>query len=74
MGTAHAITVKNTTIDGINNAMGLQNINKKRHPFVWERHDCHNGAVIAGTDKNIQAEIATVDPKRLDPNTEVMRL
>lgn len=46
---------------------------KKRHPFVWECHDCHNGVVIAGTYKNIHGEIVTIDPKSLDPNTEVMR-
>jgi len=46
---------------------------KKRHPFVWECHDCHEGAVILGTYKNIHAEIVKIDPKSLDPDTEVMR-
>ena len=73
MGTIHSITLKNTTIHGINNAMDRKNINKKGHPFVWECHDCHKGVVIAGTYKNIHAEIVTIDPKSLDPNTEVMR-
>ena len=32
-----------------------------------------NVVVIAGTYKNIHAEIVKIDPKNLDPNTEVMR-
>ena len=40
---------------------------------LWECHDCHKGAVIAGTDKNIHGEIVKIDPKTLDPNTEVIR-
>jgi ribosomal protein L37AE/L43A len=43
------------------------------HPFVWECHDCHNGVVIPGTYKNIHGEIVTIDPKSLNPDTEVMR-
>jgi hypothetical protein len=62
MGAAHAITLKNTTIHGVNNAMDRQNINKKAHPLVWECHACHHGVVIAGTDKNIHGEIVTIDP------------
>jgi len=73
MGTAHPITFKNTTIQGINNAMDRKNINRKRHPFVWECHDCHNGIVILGTYKNIHGENVKIDPNTLDPNTEVMR-
>jgi hypothetical protein len=76
MGTAHSIPLKNTTIHGINNAMDRKNINrgfKKAHPFVWECHAGHNGVVIPGTYKNIHGEIVTIDPKSLDPNTEVMR-
>jgi hypothetical protein len=50
--------------------MGLSSL---RSPLVWECHDGHNGVVIAGTDKNIHGQIVTIDPKRLDPNTAVMR-
>ena len=46
---------------------------KKGQPFVWECHDCHEGVVIPGTYKNIHGEIVRIDPKTLDPNTEVMR-
>ena len=46
---------------------------RKRHRFVWECHDGHDGVVIPGTYKNMHAEIVTIDPKSLDPNTEVMR-
>ena len=31
------------------------------------------GVVIPGTYKNIHGEIVKIDPKTLDPNTEVMR-
>jgi hypothetical protein len=57
----------------VNNALDRQNINKTAHPLVGECHACQNGALIAGTDKNIHAAILTIDPKRLDPNTAVMR-
>ena len=53
--------------------MNRKNINRKGQPFVWECHDCHNGVVIPGTYKNIHGEIVTIDPKSLNPNTEVMR-
>jgi len=46
---------------------------KKVQPFVWECHDCHQGAVIPGTYINIHGEIVKIDPKKLDPDTEVMR-
>ena len=55
---------------------------KKGQPFVWEcpvcvqrtgRHDCHEGVVIPGTYKNIYGEIVKIDPKTLDPDTEVIR-
>jgi len=40
MGTAHSITLKNTTIQGINNAMDRKNINrgfkKKQTDKQWE--------------------------------------
>ena len=39
----------------------------------WQYHDCHQGVVIPGTDKHIHGEIVKIDPKTLDPNTEVMR-
>jgi ribosomal protein L37AE/L43A len=40
---------------------------------IWECHDCHEGAVIPGTYKNIHGETVKIDPKTLDPNTEVIR-
>jgi len=46
---------------------------KKGQPFVWECHDCHEGVVIPGTYKNIHGEIVKIDPKTLDPDTEVIR-
>ena len=46
---------------------------KKGQPFVWECHDCHEGVVVPGTCKNIHGELVRIDPKTLDPNTEVMR-
>ena len=46
---------------------------KKRHPFVGECHDCHEGALFPGTYKNIPGEIVKIDPKSLDPETEVIR-
>jgi hypothetical protein len=46
---------------------------KKGQLFVWECHDCHQGAVIPGTYINIHGEIVKIDPKNLDPDTEVMR-
>jgi hypothetical protein len=58
---------------------------KKGQPFLWECHDCHacppslslrrggrEGVVIPGTYKNIHGQIVKIDPKTLDPNTEVM--
>ena len=41
---------------------------------IWERHDCHEGAVIPGTYINIHGEIVKIDSKNIDPDTEVMRL
>jgi hypothetical protein len=38
---------------------------KKVQPFVWECHDCHQGAVIPGTYINIHGEIVKIDPKNL---------
>ena len=46
---------------------------KKGQPFVWQCHDCHEGVVIPGTYKRIHGETVKIDPKNLDPNTEVMR-
>ncbi len=46
---------------------------KKGHPFVWECNDCHQGVVIPGIYINIHGETIKIDPKSLDPNTEVMR-
>jgi hypothetical protein len=62
MGTIHSITLKNTTIHGINNAMDRKNINRKGHPFVWECHNGPDGVVIPGTYKNIHGEIVAIDP------------
>jgi hypothetical protein len=42
-----------------------------RFAHNWN-HDCHEGVVIPGTYKNIHGEIVRMDPKTLDPNTEVM--
>ena len=50
--------------------------NSKRDPAasgIWECHDCHEAVVIPGTDKNIHGEIVRIDPKTLNPNTEVIR-
>jgi hypothetical protein len=46
---------------------------KKGQPFIWECHDCHEGVVIPGAYVNIHGEMVKIDPKTLDPNTEVMR-
>ena len=59
---------------------------KKGQPCIWECHDCHacppslslrrggrEGVVIPGLYKNIHGEIVKIDPKTLDPNTEVIR-
>ena len=46
---------------------------KKGQPCIWECHDCHEGVVIPGLYKNIHREILKIDPKTLDPNTEVIR-
>ena len=46
---------------------------KKGQPFVWECHDCHEGVVIPGIYKNIHGKTVRIDPKTLDPNTEVVR-
>jgi len=35
--------------------------------------DCHEGMVIPGTYKNIHGQVVKIDPKNLDPNTEVIR-
>jgi len=45
---------------------------KKSQPFVWECHDCHEGVIIPGTYKNIHGETVEIDPKTLNPNTEVI--
>ena len=37
------------------------------------RRGGREGVVIPGTYKNIHGEIVKIDPKTLDPNTEVMR-
>lgn len=46
---------------------------KKGQPFVWECHDCHQGVVIPGIYKNIHGETVKIDPKILEPETEVIR-
>jgi hypothetical protein len=60
---------------------------KKGQPFVWKCHNYHacppslslrrggrEGVVIPGTyNKNIHEKILKIDPKTLDPNTEVIR-
>jgi len=46
---------------------------KKGQPCIGECHDCHEGVVIPGLYKNIHGEIVKIDPKTLDPNTEVIR-
>ena len=40
---------------------------------IWECHDCHEGVVSPGIYINIHGETIKIDPKSLDPNTEVMR-
>jgi hypothetical protein len=40
---------------------------------IWECHDCHEGVVIPRTYKNIHGQVVKIDPKNLDPNTEVIR-
>jgi hypothetical protein len=45
---------------------------KKEQLFVCECHDCHQGVVITGTYKNIHEQVVKIDPKNLDPNTEVI--
>ena len=40
---------------------------------IWECHDCHEGVVIPCIYINIYGETVKIDPKSLDPNTEVMR-
>ncbi|MCD6569595.1 MAG: transposase [Deltaproteobacteria bacterium] len=52
---------------------GGLSLDGKGQAFVWECHDCHVGVVIPGTYKNIHGEIVKIDPKTLDPDTEVMR-
>ena len=53
----------------------IESLQKKQkdQPFVWECHDCHEAVVIPGTYKNIHAETLEIDPKTLNPNTEVIR-
>lgn len=46
---------------------------KAGQPFVWECHDCHEGVIIPGPYVNIHGERVEIDPKKLDPYTEVMR-
>lgn len=50
---------------------------RKGQPFLWECHDCHAGVVIPGEYINIHGEKVvepgSIDPKNLDPDTEVMR-
>jgi hypothetical protein len=38
-----------------------------------ECHDCHEGVVVPGTYKIIDGELVRMDPKKLNPNTSVMR-
>jgi hypothetical protein len=40
---------------------------------ISEGYDCHEGVVIPGTYMSIHGETVKIDPKNLDPNTEVMR-
>jgi hypothetical protein len=48
--------------------MNRKNINRGYKKLrVWQ------GVVTPGTCKNIHGEIVKIDPKTLDPNTEVMR-
>ncbi len=44
-----------------------------RYAGLLECHDCHEGVVIPGTYKNIHRQVVKIDPKNLDPNTEVIR-
>jgi hypothetical protein len=46
---------------------------KKGQPFVWQWYDCHQAVVIPGTYKHIHGEIVKIDPKTLEPSTEVVR-
>jgi hypothetical protein len=46
---------------------------KKGQPFIWECHYYHEGVIIPGQYENIHGEQVSIDPKTLDPNTEVMR-
>ena len=84
MGTAHSITLKNTTIHGINNAMDRKNINRGFKKLrLWQ--DAVSLYVMAckifgnfafelkKVAAKIHGEIVTIDPKSLEPNTEVMR-
>jgi hypothetical protein len=48
-------------------------IETEGHPFVWQCHDCPEGRVMPGIYINIHGETLKIDPKSLDPNTEVMR-
>jgi four helix bundle protein len=51
----------------------IESLQRKQKEEVWECHDCHEGVVVPGTYKNIHGELVRIDPKNLDPNTEVMR-
>ena len=44
---------------------------KEGQPFIWECHDCHEGVVIPCSYKNIHGNLMNIDPKKLDPDTEV---
>ena len=65
-----SIWLKNNTVHEINKPW----IKKGSRPGgIWECHDCHEGVVIPGIYINIHGETVKIDPKSLDPNTEVMR-
>ena len=58
---------------GIGDKIKMVNILLIRLRRIWECHDCHEGVVIPGTYMSIHGETVKIDPKNLDPNTEVMR-
>ena len=72
---AHFVIMYGVFHDGV--FYVLKNFQRsKRDPAasgIWECHDCHEAVVIPGTDKNIHGEIVRIDPKTLNPNTEVIR-
>jgi hypothetical protein len=72
-----SIWLKNNTVHGTCPPLSLtpyhsfEHYIKKRQPFVG-MHDCHEGVIIPGIYINIHGETVKIDPKSLDPNTEVM--